>query len=173
MIAPVLKTGVPQGIGGSNPSPSAKCDIIFGMKNLREIGRGAYGVVYLAEGPDGGWVAAKVCRREDIGEERYERELRGARLYSAIPPQEGLVRMLELAEEPWRFYVVMELADDEFGRESLEVEAYRPKTLASVIDSVKAMPLAECVKLGITLSKGLAALQQHHFLSDLLRSHVC
>ena len=72
--------------------------------------------------------------------------------------------MLELAEEPWGFYAVMELADDEFGREYLEVEAYRPKTLASVIDSVKAMPLAECVKLGITLSKGLAALQQHHLL---------
>ena len=130
----------------------------------REIGRGAYGVVYLAEDADGAWAAVKVCRRDEIGEERYARELRGARLYSAIPSQEGLVRMHELAETPWGFYVVMDLADDEFDRESPTVESYRPKTLASVIDGEKALPLGECVKLGISLAKGLVALQRHHLL---------
>ena len=130
----------------------------------REIGRGAYGVVYLAEGPNGDLVAVKVCRREDIGEERYERELRGAKLYSAIPPQEGLVPMFEIVEEPWGFYAVMGLADDEFGRESMEVDSYRPKTLASVISGEKALSLKECVEIGITLAKGLAALQRHHLL---------
>ena len=55
---------------------------------------------------------------------------RGAKLYSAIPPQEGLVRMRGFVEEPWGFYAVMELSDDEFERESLEVESYRSKTLA-------------------------------------------
>ena len=130
----------------------------------REIGRGAYGVVYLAEGQDGGLVAVKVCRRDDIGEERYERELRGAKLYSEIPPQEGLVPMFEIVEEPWGFYAVMGLADDEFDRESPKVESYRPKTLANVIDGEKALPLKECVELGIALAKGLAALQRHHLL---------
>ena len=130
----------------------------------REIGRGAYGVVYLAEGADGAWAAVKVCRRDEIGEERYARELRGARLYSAIPSQEGLVRMHELAETPWGFYVVMDLADDEFDRESPTVESYRPKTLASVIVGEKALPLGECIKLGISLAKGLVALQRHHLL---------
>jgi serine/threonine protein kinase len=130
----------------------------------REIGRGAYGVVYLAEGADGAWAAVKVCRRDEIGEERYARELRGARLYSAIPLQEGLVRMREFAEKPWGFYVVMDLADDEFDRESPTVESYRPKTLASVIVGEKALPLGECIKLGISLAKGLVALQRHHLL---------
>ena len=130
----------------------------------REIGRGAYGVVYLAEGAGGAWAAVKVCRRADIGDEHYARELRGARLYSAIPSQEGLVRMREFAEKPWGFYVVMDLADDEFDRESPTVESYRPKTLASVIDGEKALPLGECVKLGISLAKGLVALQRHHLL---------
>ena len=97
---------------------------------VREIGHGAYGVVYFAEGPAGDRTAVKVCRRDDIGDERYERELRGAKLYSAIPQQEGLIRMFELVEEPWGFYAVMGLADDEFERESLEVDSYRPKTLA-------------------------------------------
>ncbi len=130
----------------------------------REIGRGAYGIVYLAEGADGAWAAVKVCRRADIGDEHYSRELRGAKLYSAISPQEGLLCMHELAETPWGFYVVMDLADDEFDRESPIVESYRPKTLASVIVGEKALPLGECVKLGISLAKGLVALQRHHLL---------
>ena len=130
----------------------------------QEIGRGAYGTVYLASAPGGGRVAVKVCRREDIGDDRYERELRGAKLYRAIPPQEGLVRMLELAEEPWGFFAVMELADDEFGGPQEASAGYRPKTLASVIAGEKALPLGECVKLGVTLAMGLAALQRHHLL---------
>ena len=129
-----------------------------------EIGHGAYGVVYAAVNSKGERAAVKVCLRETIGEERYERELRGARLYSVIPPQDGLVQMLELAEEQWGFYTVMELADDEFGQGVSGGRAYRPKTLASVIAGEKALPLGECVKLGITLAKGLAALQRHHLL---------
>ena len=126
----------------------------------REIGRGAYGVVYIAANGKGERAAVKVCRREEGGEERYARELRGAKLYSAIPPQEGLVRMRELAEEPWGFYAVMDLADNEFVKD----EPYRPKTLASVISGEKALPLGECIKLGTALAKGLATLQRHHLL---------
>jgi len=76
----------------------------------QEIGRGAYGVVYLAAGAGGERAAVKVCRRDDIGDERFERELRGAKLYRAIPPQEGLVRMRDLVETEWGFYTVMDLA---------------------------------------------------------------
>ncbi|MBQ2624377.1 MAG: protein kinase [Kiritimatiellae bacterium] len=131
---------------------------------VREIGHGAYGVVYLAVAPDGECAAVKVCRRDAVDPERYSRELRGAKLYRAIPSQEGLVRMRTLVETKWGFYAVMDLADDEFDRESPTVESYRPKTLASVIDGEKALPLGECVKLGISLAKGLVALQRHHLL---------
>ncbi len=130
----------------------------------REIGRGAYGVVYAAANAGGERAAVKICRRDDIGGERYERELRGARLYSAIPQHEGLVRMRELAEEPWGFYAVMDLADDEFCRAGSDLALYRPKTLASVIDGEKALPLGACVRLGVALANGLAALQRHHLL---------
>ena len=142
----------------------------------REIGQGAYGVVYLAIGSGGERAAVKVCRRDAVGDERYARELRGAKLYRAIPHQEGLVRMWNLVETEWGFYTVMDLADDEFasdgaaspGRAASSFAAasgvYRPKTLASVIDGEKALPLGECVKLGIALAKGLAALQHHHLL---------
>ena len=84
--------------------------------------------------------------------------------------------MRDLVEAEWGFYAVMDLADDEFasdgaaspGRAASPFAAasgvYRPKTLASVIDGEKALPLGECVKLGIALAKGLAALQRHHLL---------
>lgn len=130
----------------------------------REIGHGAYGVVYLAVAPDGECAAVKVCRRDAVDPERYSRELRGAKLYRAIPPQEGLVQMRELAETDWGFYAVMDLADDEFGGVTETSADYRPKTLASVIKGEKALPLKECINLAISLAGGLAVLQRHHLL---------
>ena len=142
----------------------------------QEIGRGAYGVVYLAAGAGGERAAVKVCRREDIGDERFARELRGAKLYRAIPPQEGLVRMRELVETEWGFYTVMDLADDEFASDSAASSGraaspfaaasgvYRPKTLARVIEGEKALPLKESVSLALSLAKGLDVLQRHHLL---------
>lgn len=131
---------------------------------LREIGRGAYGVVYLAEASDGRLAALKLCRRDGTEEARYQRELRGAKLYMSVSQSEGLVRMREVVEEDWGFYSVMDLADDEFDRAEVEPESYRPKTLAKVIEGEKALPLKECVKLGIALAEGLAALQRRHLL---------
>lgn len=133
-------------------------------KLSQEIGRGAYGVVYMAIGHGGERAAVKVCRRDAVGDERYARELRGAKLYRSIPPQEGLVRMRELVEAEWGFYTVMDLADDEFGGPHEPSDGYRPKTLARVIEGEKALPLKECVMLALSLAKGLAALQRHHLL---------
>ena len=116
-----------------------------GVRLERKIGQGAYGTVYLAVGPGGKRAAVKFCRRDAVGDERYARELRGAKLYRAIPYQEGLVRMWNLVETEWGFYTVMDLADDEFasdgaaspGRAASPFAAasgvYRPKTLASLI----------------------------------------
>ena len=39
---------------------------------------------------------------------------------------------------------------------------YRPKTLASVIEGEKTLPLNECVRIALSLAKGLCALQRHH-----------
>ena len=132
-------------------------------KCMYEIGHGAYGTVYLAERRDGERVAVKLCRRDAVGDERYARELRGAKLYRTIPHQDGLVRMRELVETEWGFYSVMDLADDEFGGSERSAD-YHPKTLASVIDGEKALPLKDCVRLALSLANGLAALQRHHLL---------
>ena len=128
----------------------------------REIGRGAAGVVYLATAPVGRFAAVKVCLREELGNVRYERELRGAKLYKRIPPSEGLVRLLGFGECKWGFYTAMELADDEFG--ARPGVGYRPKTLSSVIAGEKALSVKESLKIGLALAKGLVTLQRHHLL---------
>ena len=130
----------------------------------REIGRGAAGVVYLATDAGGKFAAVKVCLREELGDVRYERELRGAKLYKRIPPSEGLVRLLELGECEWGFYTVMELADDEFGAHPCVTAGYCPKTLSSVIAGEKALSVKESLRLGLALAKGLVTLQRHHLL---------
>ena len=130
----------------------------------REIGRGAAGVVYLATAPVGRFAAVKVCLREELGDGRYERELRGAKLYKRIPPSEGLVRLLGFGECEWGFYTAMELADDEFGAHPGATAGYRSKTLSSVIAGEKALSVKESLKLGLALAKGLVTLQRHHLL---------
>ena len=40
-------------------------------KLAHEIGRGAYGEVYRAIGPEGECAAVKVCRRDAVGNERF------------------------------------------------------------------------------------------------------
>ena len=130
----------------------------------REIGRGAAGVVYLATAAVGKFAAVKVCLREELGDVRYERELRGAKLYMRIPPSEGLVRLLGFGECKWGFYTAMELADDEFGVCPSAIAGYRPKSLSSVIAGEKALSVKESLKLGLTLAKGLVTLQRHHLL---------
>ncbi len=130
----------------------------------REIGRGAYGIVYSAHGPDGKAAAVKLCRRESISPDRYACELRGARLYQTISADTGLLRLLDVKECDWGFYSVMELADDEFGNRPGECGEYRPKTLSRIISGEKALPLPESIKLGIALAQGLVTLQRHHLL---------
>ena len=133
-------------------------------KLVHEIGRGAYGVVYRAVGSGGGCAAVRVCRRDAVGDECFERELRGAKLFKSVPSQEGLVRMRDLVETDWGFYTVLDLADDEFFGSSNSAQGYRPKTLARVIAGEKALPLKESIKLAISLANGLSALQRHHLL---------
>ena len=131
---------------------------------IREIGRGASGIVYLATGVDGGLAAVRICLRGELGADRYARELRGAKLYRGIPPGEGLVRLLELGEFEQGFYMAMELADDEFGGRPSGTPEYRPKTLARVIAGERALPVKEALEIGLALAKGLETLQRRHLL---------
>ena len=74
------------------------------------------------------------------------------------------MRLLDFGECAWGFYTAMELADEEYGEPFDEMSDYRPKTLSRVIAGEKALPLADALKLGIALAKGLVTLQRHHLL---------
>ncbi len=121
---------------------------------LRCIGRGSYGTVWLARSALGAYRAIKIVDRKAFRNQRaFEREFSGLQKYEPISREhEGFVDILHVgrSQKSGFFYYIMELADDESGGKS-----YRPKTLAGA----KRLPVAECQKLGLSLS---AALEQLH-----------
>lgn len=134
---------------------------------LREIGRGEYGVVYLARRDDGGFYAVKVVQRPAEGDIRpYERELRGVRTVRRLPPLDGLVHIHDLDEAPdgTAFAYAMDLADPELDGPGPDEEGYRPSTLASVVAAEVALPLRECLDIGIRIASVLAQLQHRHIV---------
>ena len=137
------------------------------FRPLREIGRGAHGSVFLADGP-AGRVALKVCRHPDDPARAadWEREKRGWSLFARIPPHPGLVRVFGTGETPdgAAFWVAMELADPEPGGSPDDPGSYRPLTLASVAAAEVALPLRRCVALGERLASALEHLQRHHLV---------
>ena len=138
-----------------------------GFRLLREIGSGAHGRVFLAEGP-AGRVALKICPRPEVPERQadWERERRGWRLMARIPRHPGLVRVLDLGDAAAgdAFWIAMELADPEEAGGAADAESYRPMTLASVAAAETALPLAKCISIGLRLASALEHLQRHHLL---------
>ena len=135
---------------------------------VREIGRGAHGSVFLADGPGEGRVALKVCRRPDdpARMNEWKREKRGWTLYANLPAAPGLVRVLGTGETEGEsaFWVAMELADPEPGGSADDPGSYRPLTLASVAAAEVALPLGRCLAIGERLASALEHLQRHHLL---------
>ena len=140
-------------------------DLSTPFRVLREIGSGAHGNVYLAEGQSGRF-ALKVCPRPETPERQqdWERERRGWKLLAGIPRHPGIVRLLASGDDPGggAFWVAMELADPE--EPGAGAGDYRPLTLASVASAETALPLLKCLSIGIRLASALEHLQRHHLL---------
>ena len=132
-----------------------------------EIGHGAHGKVYLAEGTNGR-VALKVCRKpEDSNRcENWERELRGWLLLKNMPPHLGIVRIYDVGYSHSEnvFWVAMELADSEDGHSIENGATYRPKTLASLVSAELALPISQCLNIAEDLALALVHLQRNHLL---------
>ncbi|MBQ9344788.1 MAG: protein kinase [Kiritimatiellae bacterium] len=140
--------------------------LVEGCEEGGKIGEGAYGEVWLAK-REGRWCAVK-CVRKGEGEEagrRFAREWKGAEAASRMPPVEGFagVRELRMAEDGESFSYEMDLADGEDGGEVVPGR-YRPLSLASLIEAEVALPLAECVEIGIRVAGALAELQKRHLV---------
>jgi WD40 repeat protein len=132
---------------------------------LRLIGSGAYGEVWLARNVMGTLRAVKVVFRESFQNERpYEREFEGIRKFEPVSrAHDGFVDILQAGrnDEAGYFYYVMELADDEATGLDIDWASYKPKTLASELQTKGVLPCRQCLQIGLSLSSALHHLHEH------------
>ena len=123
------------------------------------IGRGSYGEVWLARNVMGVGRAVKVVERASFSDARpYEREFSAIQRYEPVSrAADGLVNVLHVARaaDDAYFYYVMELADADPTTPS-----YAPRTLRSDLRTAGLLPIAECVRIALSLAHALGALHR-------------
>ncbi|HEY8903512.1 MAG TPA: SUMF1/EgtB/PvdO family nonheme iron enzyme [Chthoniobacterales bacterium] len=130
---------------------------------LRVIGRGSYGVIWLARSVTGQLRAIKVIDRGTFESERaFRREFDGMSAFEPISrAHPGFVDILHVGRGEGFFYYIMELADGIESGAPIDVEAYQPRTLKSEIDRRGRLPPSECVEIGLSLTEALDTLHHH------------
>jgi serine/threonine protein kinase len=132
---------------------------------IRCIGEGSYGQIWLVKSILGTYRAAKVVFRQNFRSAvPFEREFRGIHTYEPISrSHEGLVDILQVGRNNAceYFYYVMELADDQFTRQTIDPEMYTAKTLEGELQLRGRMPAEECIEIGLALSASLLHLHRH------------
>lgn len=131
---------------------------------LWPIGRGAYGEVWLARSVTGVHRAVKIVRRDSFSEDRpFEREFAGIQRFEPVSMgQESQVGLLHVGRNDREgfFYYVMELADDVETGEEIFPDRYVPKTLKELRSRQQRLPAAECLDIGLALTRALAHLHE-------------
>jgi len=135
---------------------------------ISHIGSGSYGDVWLVRSREGVLWAAKVVHRNRFQDERpYEREFAGLRNFRPISSQSpAFVQILNTGRDDAAgyFFYVMELADNDGPSATVSearttttnvFPAYVPLTLARLLKKERRLPVAECLRLGLELSKGV------------------
>ena len=140
------------------------------------MSRGAYGEIWLALAPDNHYRAIKYIPKDgSIHECRHARERRAIQLLQTLQDiPSGIVPILDVREDRQvGFGYVMELADSERPLWRNHPEEYRPRTLHSELIARRALPLAECLHIGIRLAGALDFLQRYRLLHrDIKPSNV-
>lgn len=141
---------------------------------LRRIGQGSYGGVWLARNNvTQVYRAIKIVWRESFPNPRpFERELEAIRRFEPISrSHEGFVQILQVGELEDAFYYIMELGDDEKLGPEIDPSTYRPRTLGQYRS--QALPLEECVEVGIALATALEVLHRANLIHrDIKPSNV-
>jgi WD40 repeat protein len=131
---------------------------------LRCIGRGSYGVVWLARNSTGMYRAVKIVYRKSFSDQKpFDREWSGIRRFEPISrSHEGFVDVLHVGinEQEGYFYYVMELGDDQETGQDIKPDSYAPKTLDREIGLRGRLGASECLKLGLALSQAVAELHR-------------
>ena len=159
----------------SDPTEKLK-RLFLDHRFLSPIGRGAYGEIWLAQTDAGDYRAIKLVARGAAPDSaRHDRERRGIQLLqtmTALP--DSIVPIFDVREDPEAgFGYVMALADAERPCWQDHPGEYRPRTLRGECVARRALPLAECVEIGIRLAGALDFLQQHRLVHrDIKPSNV-
>jgi len=161
-------------------SPAAKSEVLS-LAVIPEhelvcpIASGAYGQVWIARSRLWVYRAVKIVHRASFDHDRpFEREFAGIKAFEPVSrSHDGFVDLLQVGRDDTTgyFYYVMELADDLNGKFSTanagsgvapeNPQGYLPCTLASELKRRGRLPLEECIKIGLALTKALAHLHRH------------
>jgi len=156
-----MKPDAPPGSSssGARRIPAGPPPAIPDYQMLRRIGGGSYGEVWLARDVLGNYRAVKVVHRGQFNHDRpFEREFEGIRNFEPVsrshPSQVSLFHVGRNDADGY-FYYVMELADDQRTGQQIDPERYEPKTLRSELRQRGRLPVAGCLKVGLTLTTAL------------------
>lgn len=144
---------------------------------LRPIGKGSYGLVWLARSAMGTFRAVKIVFRDRFQDERpFNRELSGIKRFEPISrSHEGFVDILQVGfdEAQGCFYYVMEIGDDAVTGQSIDPETYCPNTLLGEIARRGRLTLQESLRLAIQLTDALNELHRHGLIHrDIKPSNI-
>ncbi|HEY0457352.1 MAG TPA: serine/threonine-protein kinase [Verrucomicrobiae bacterium] len=135
---------------------------------VRQVGRGAYGEVWLAKNAIGMYHAVKIIFRSKFPNEGpYEREFRGIQKFMPVSRSHpGFVHILHVGRNDAAgcFYCIMEAADDEKKGRQIDPEAYNPKSLGSELHARGRLPLGECLNIGVDLAAALGSLHEQKLI---------
>ena len=141
---------------------SAQIPIIPDHELLRVIGRGAYGEIWLARTVTGAFRAVKVVYRSTFETERaFLREFEGMSAFEPISrAHAGFMNILHVGRTAEYLYYSMELSDDHLSGRRIDIGSYEPRTLKTDLARHKRLSADESIRLGLSLTEALEALQQ-------------
>ena len=126
---------------------------------LRQVGRGAYGDVWLARDVLGSFHAIKIVRRVAFDHAApYDREFRGLQRFTPISrAHPGLVHILHVGRNTTEdfFYYVMEAGDDEKTGAIIDPATYTPRNLGRDLHRRAPLPPHECIEIIAALCDAL------------------
>jgi CHASE2 domain-containing sensor protein len=144
---------------------------------VRQIGKGAYGEVWLARTIIGTHHAAKIVHRDRFAEAApFEREFNGLRRFAPISrAHPGFVQVLHIGRtvKPECIYYLMELGDDEVRGQDINPADYQPRNLAKELKKHQRVPLPELVRLALQVSDAVAYLHERGLIHrDIKPSNI-
>ncbi len=144
---------------------------------VRQVGKGAYGEVWLARDVIGSFHAVKIVYRKTFSNDGpFEREFKGIQKFTPISRSHpGFVHVLHVGRNNpgGYFYYIMEAGDDEVTGQNIDPATYSPKNLAQEIDKRGKFPLEECLRLSLDLTAALEYLHQQNLIHrDIKPSNI-